>query len=149
MNPIPEAIFAHLQNHQVLSMAISHDDMPWSANAFFAYDNALQRLLILSSQDTRHAQMLSINPRVAGTVAAQFSDISQIHGLQFYGHACVLEQPKESESALQIYYQRFPQARQMQAPIWQISLLQLKLTDNRLGFGHKTHWSKTDPKISS
>lgn len=142
MQSVPEAIRDFLQQHQVLSMAVCHDDVPWSASAFFAYDDAQQRLLFLSSLDTRHGQMLSSNKKVAGTIAAQFVDIDQIHGLQFHGIAQMLQQPAENAPALQLYYQRFPQARGMNAPIWEISLQHLKLTDNRLGFGTKIQWHR-------
>lgn len=32
----------------------------------------------------------------------------------------------------------------MSAPLWEIRLHSLKLTDNRLGFGTKIQWSQSD-----
>lgn len=149
MQCVPEVIGIFLQQHQVLSMAVCNNDIPWSASAFFAYDDARQRLLFLSSLQTRHGELLSVNPKVAGTIAAQFVDIDQIHGLQFFGNAQMLHDPLQTELALQLYYQRFPQARGINAPIWEISLLQLKLTDNRLGFGTKIHWCRNEDSTSA
>jgi len=148
MTPIPPLIATQLTQLNVLSLAVCHDDMPWSASAFFAYDAAGQRLLLLSSAQTRHGQLLALNPRVAGTIADQFSEIAQIHGLQFYGLAGVLEQPAQREPALQLYLQRFPQARGFDAPVWEIRLLQLKFTDNRQGFGTKFQWHRHDGATS-
>jgi uncharacterized protein YhbP (UPF0306 family) len=142
MSVVPQAILALLQQHQVLSMSVSVDDMPWSASAFFTYDDECRRLILLSSLETRHGEILSINPRVAGTVAAQFENIDEIHGLQFYGIARLLNEPQESEHALRLYHQRFPQVIGMYAPTWEIRLQRLKLTDNRLGFGTKIQWHR-------
>ncbi|VEI62926.1 Uncharacterized protein conserved in bacteria [Serratia fonticola] len=30
----------------------------------------------------------------------------------------------------------------MKAPIWQIALQEVKMTDNTLGFGKKLHWAR-------
>lgn len=148
MNALPDSIATVLDSHQVLSLAICLDDIPWSASAFFAYDAYQQRLLILSSLDTRHGELLTLNPRVAGTVCGQFTEIAQIHGLQFYGIARRLAEPGDADAARALYYQRFPQARGFTAPAWEIRLLQLKLTDNRLGFGTKIQWSRHDGETS-
>ncbi|RLK56414.1 hypothetical protein BCL79_0801 [Stenotrophomonas rhizophila] len=144
MIPLPALLAAFLHSHSVLSLATSYDDIPWSASAFYAFDDEQTRLLLLSSLDTRHGEMLSINPQVAGTITDQFSDIQQIHGLQYTGTARHLDSPSEAAPALDLYYRRFPQAYGMTAPVWEIRLLHLKFTDNRVGFGSKTLWSRHD-----
>jgi len=40
----------------------------------------------------------------------------------------------------QLYYQKFPFAETMPAPIWGIKLDWVKVTDNTLGFGTKLIW---------
>lgn len=144
MTPLPALLVEFLHSHSVLALATSYDDIPWSASAFYAFDEEQTRLLLLSSLDTRHGEMLSINPQVAGTITDQFSDIQQIHGLQYTGAARHLETPAEAAPALELYYRRFPQAHGMTAPVWEIRLLHLKFTDNRVGFGSKTLWSRHD-----
>lgn len=128
----------------MLSLAVCHKDIPWSANAFFVHDQIEQRLILLSSPATQHGQMLTANPQVAGTVSAQFNEIADIHGVQFQGIAQELRRPEASQLALHAYYERFPQARDITAPAWEIRLLHLKLTDNRLGFGTKIQWNRHD-----
>lgn len=143
MHAVPESIRTFLQEHQVISLALCQDNRPWAASAFFAYDENAQRLLFLSATDTRHGAMLVRDPHVAGTIAGQFTDITQIHGLQYEG-LCVQLQGEEAQQALEIYYQRYPQARGMSAPVWEIQPTYLKLTDNRLGFGTKILWDRHD-----
>ena len=38
------------------------------------------------------------------------------------------------------YVNRFPIARMLRAPVWEIRPDELKFTDNTLGFGSKLHW---------
>jgi uncharacterized protein YhbP (UPF0306 family) len=144
---LPMLLSQFLHHHSVLSLAVSCDDIPWSANAFYAFDEQQGRLLLLSSLDTRHGEMLAKNPQLAGSISDQFSDITQIHGLQYTGVARQLALPDEAAAALELYYRRFPQARGFVAPVWEICLLHLKFTDNRVTFGAKTLWSRhdTDP----
>lgn len=40
------------------------------------------------------------------------------------------------------YNRRFPVARVLSAPMWEIRLTELKFTDNTLGFGKKLHWMR-------
>lgn len=142
MHDIPAPIVDLLNRYNVLSLAVCYDDMPWAANAFFVYDDSEQRLIFLSSLDTRHGEMLSVNRQVAGTITPQFDDIGQIHGLQFLGVARELDTPALAGPALERYYTRFPLAAGMTAPVWDIHLVRMKLTDNRLGFGTKVQWSR-------
>ncbi len=141
MTAVPAAIRDFLAEHQVLSLALCQGEQPWAASAFFAYEDHGQRLLLLSSHDTQHGRCLATNPLVAGTIAGQFTEIAQIRGLQFAG-SCRVLQGDEADAALATYYQRFPQARGMLAPVWEIRPTQLKLTDNRLGFGTKILWNR-------
>ena len=38
------------------------------------------------------------------------------------------------------YNRRFPVARMLSAPVWEIRLDEIKFTDNTLGFGKKMIW---------
>ncbi|WP_312316144.1 pyridoxamine 5'-phosphate oxidase family protein [Stenotrophomonas sp.] len=142
MHEVPTALQTVLNQYNVLSLAVCYDDIPWAANAFYVYDDSEQRLILMSSLDTRHGEMLSVNRQVAGTITPQFDDIRQIHGVQFLGVARQLDTPGLAAPALQRYYQRFPLAAGMTAAVWDIHLVRLKLTDNRLGFGTKVQWNR-------
>lgn len=140
---LPEPIRDFLAEHHVLSLAVCIGNRPWAANAFFAFDEPRVRLLFLSSTDTRHGEMLQANRHVAGTIAGQPLAIPQVRGLQFYGSVRVLGQNHERQSALGLYYARFPQAHGLSAPLWEIRLQHLKFTDNRQGFGSKLLWDRS------
>jgi uncharacterized protein YhbP (UPF0306 family) len=47
----------------------------------------------------------------------------------------------DEEAAMRArYVNRFPIARMLRAPVWEIRPDELKFTDNTLGFGTKLHW---------
>jgi uncharacterized protein YhbP (UPF0306 family) len=94
---------------------------------------------VLSEDKTRHSQMTGIQAKVAGTVNGQPKSVALIRGVQFSGEIKRLE---EVESAVlrERYNRRFPIARALSAPMWEIRLSEIKFTDNTLGFGKKFHW---------
>lgn len=47
---------------------------------------------------------------------------------------------EESDLARKAYNRRFPVARMLSAPVWEIRLDEIKFTDNTLGFGKKMIW---------
>lgn len=142
MNTLPSDITDFLHAHHVLSLAVCSQDVPWAANAFFAFDKATASLAILGHLETQHARMLLANCHVAGTIAGQPASLSEITGMQFYGLARVVEDEAERRAGLKLYHARFPFAAGMAAPLWRIHLLRLKLTDNRTTFGSKTIWER-------
>ena len=76
---------------------------------------------------------------VAGTVNGQPKTVALIRGVQFKGEIRRLE-GEESDLARQAYNRRFPVARMLSAPVWEIRLDEIKFTDNTLGFGKKMIW---------
>ena len=77
--------------------------------------------------------------RVAGTVNGQPKTVALIRGVQFKGQIRRLS--GEEEAAMRKrYVSRFPVARMLSAPVWEILPDELKFTDNTLGFGKKLHW---------
>ncbi|WP_233236478.1 pyridoxamine 5'-phosphate oxidase family protein [Bordetella sp. LUAb4] len=142
MPPVPAAILALLADHHVLTLSVQDAQGPWASSAFFAYDPRDVALIFLGSMDTRHAQAIQADPRIAGCVAGQPRDISQILGLQFAGSAFVVEDEVEKARVLALYHQRFPETRKVSSPVWMATLDVMKLTDNRVKFGTKTHWRR-------
>ena len=76
---------------------------------------------------------------VAGTVNGQPKTVALIRGVQFKGEIRRLE-GEESDLARKEYNRRFPGARMLSAPVWEIRLDEIKFTDNTLGFGKKMIW---------
>ncbi|MCD7098592.1 pyridoxamine 5'-phosphate oxidase family protein [Stenotrophomonas sp. MMGLT7] len=142
MKPLPAPIIGFLARHRLLSLAVCYGDVPWAANAFFAFDEQDNRLVMLSGRGTRHSEMLLANRYAAGTIAGEPRDYSVASGLQFYGPARILEDPREREAALAIYRRRFPRVLDVSAPAWEIKLLQVKYVDDVQGYGTRLLWDR-------
>lgn len=139
-----EHICRFLNAQHVLTLATCWEGEMWCANCFYAFDEARMALYFMTETRTRHGGMLLNNPKVAGTIAHQTKTIALIRGLQFSGEAVQL-QGEDEQRARSFYYQQFPAARLMSAPVWKLSLHQIKMTDNKLGFAKKIRWEK-DPE---
>lgn len=104
-----------------------------------SFDAQKVAFYILTEEKTRHAQMSGPQAAVAGTVNGQPKTVALIRGVQFKGEIRRLE-GEESDLARKAYNRRFPVARMLSAPVWEIRLDEIKFTDNTLGFGKKMIW---------
>ncbi|QPR29064.1 pyridoxamine 5'-phosphate oxidase family protein [Edwardsiella hoshinae] len=130
-----------LARQHVVTLATGQGEALWCASCFYALDAASMTLYLLTSPQSQHGQLMSANPRVAGTVARQTRNVAQIQGIQFTAHIACLAGDDEAW-ARRCYYRRFPLARLRSAPIWALRLMRVKMTDNRCGFAHKRHWQR-------
>jgi uncharacterized protein YhbP (UPF0306 family) len=133
------AISRWLTKQHVVSWCVAREGELWCANAFFVYDPERVAFYLLSEESTRHGQMTGKRAPVAGTVNGQPKTVALIRGVQFKGVIRLLEH-EEGEAKRAIYNRRFPVARMLSAPVWELRLDELKFTDNTLGFGKKLHW---------
>ncbi|SCC17539.1 YhbP family protein [Kosakonia oryziphila] len=133
------AINRWLAKQHVVSWCVANRGELWCANAFYFYDAQRVAFYILSEDHTRHSQMTGLQAKVAGTVNGQPKTVALIRGVQFTGEIRRLEEG-ESEAPRAQYNRRFPVARMLSAPMWEIRLHELKFTDNTMGFGKKLHW---------
>ncbi|EGG6883591.1 YhbP family protein [Salmonella enterica] len=133
------AIGRWLTKQHVVTWCVHHEGELWCANAFYLFDAQNVALYLLTEDKTRHAQMSGARAPVAGTVNGQPKTVARIRGVQFKGEVRRLE-GQESDAARKAYLRRFPVARVLPAPVWEIRLDEIKFTDNTLGFGKKLHW---------
>ncbi|EAR7333099.1 YhbP family protein [Salmonella enterica subsp. enterica] len=133
------AIGRCLAKQHVVTWCVHHEGELWCANAFYLFDAQNVALYLLTDDKTRHAQMSGACAPVAGTVNGQPKTVARIRGVQFKGEIRRLE-GQESDAARKAYLRRFPVARVLPAPVWEIRLDEIKFTDNTLGFGKKLHW---------
>nr|WP_318384569.1 YhbP family protein [uncultured Enterobacter sp.] len=133
------AINRWLAKQHVLTWCVANQGELWCANAFYLYDPKKVAFYVLSEDHTRHAQMTGPTAAVAGTVNGQPKTVALIRGVQFKGEVRRMSD-EESDVPRGQYNRRFPVARVLSAPIWEIRLDELKFTDNTLGFGKKLHW---------
>lgn len=81
------------------------------------------------------------NKQVAGTIHLETKIVGMIRGIQFIGEVV---RPDEAETARLIYLKRFPFAVFMDSEFWVLRIDSIKMTDNRLGFGKKIHWTRDE-----
>ncbi|SUB31469.1 Uncharacterized protein conserved in bacteria [Yersinia pseudotuberculosis] len=131
------------QQHVLTLCAGSGMDM-WCASCFYVFDENQMALFLMTEKHTRHSELMLINPQVAGTVATQSRTIALIKGIQYRGDISLLSGDAE-QAARNRYCRRFPVAKVSSASLWQLNLLEIKMTNNALGFGKKLHWSRVEP----
>lgn len=139
-----EIIRRFLEENHVLALCAHADGQLWSANCFYVTDvtNAeAMSLYFMTEMKTLHGTLMTKNPEIVGTIATQPENIALIRGIQYRGQATVLE-GNADENARALYCQQFPIAAKMKAPVWQLRLDEIKMTDNTLGFGTKLLWSR-------
>ncbi len=133
-------IIRFFKKHNVLTIATAVKDEPWCANCFYVYLEGDNVLVFTTDPATRHGQEFLKNSHVAGSVVLETMVIGKIRGIQFQG--IVSEPAGEMERKAQTaYLKRFPPASLMDTHLWIVRLTNIKLTDNRLGFGKKVVWT--------
>lgn len=132
---------AYIQQQHVLTLCCAHQQQLWAAHCFYQLDFRDTALWIMTGSNTRHGQILQLNPKVAGTIGDQQREVKQLQGIQFLGLAYLVD-PQDHPRALASYQARFPEALQHQQPLWAIRLDEIKMTVNQLGFGHKLFWQR-------
>jgi len=134
-------LLRYVKKQHVLSLcAASADDM-WCANCFYVFDDARMALWLMTESATRHGQLMQHHSRVAGTINGQPKSVLLIKGVQYRGRIQLLSGEVEAQ-ARKAYQKRFPVAKKVSAPLWEITLDELKMTDNALGFGKKIVWQR-------
>ncbi|MGU9867306.1 YhbP family protein [Kluyvera ascorbata] len=133
------AISKWLAKQHVVSWCVAKEGELWCANAFYVYDAQRVAFYLLSEETTRHGQMTGQQAPVAGTINGQPKTVALIRGVQFKGEIRLLS-GDEADEKRALYVKRFPVARMLSAPVWELRLDELKFTDNTLGFGKKMHW---------
>lgn len=100
-----------LEEVRVMTLATCVQDVPWTCTVAFAYDENLN-LYFISNAQTRHAQEIAQNPRVAVAMHEHQNpyDPRKVKGLQLQGRAEALL-GQEAVRALVTYIRRFPKAR--------------------------------------
>jgi uncharacterized protein YhbP (UPF0306 family) len=140
-------IVAFLDSCHVMSLATQDDDGPHAANLFYACDRFA--LVWLSDPATRHSRQLERQPRVAVTIAPDYSDFPQIRGLQLVGRADRLVDPAERARArhcLETRYRFLNNAAQaphelrqayLRAELYRLVPARITFIDNTRGLGFK------------
>jgi uncharacterized protein YhbP (UPF0306 family) len=132
-----------LKEHHVLTLATCNDLESWCANCFYVYLKDEAAFLFTSDSDTKHILMGLENPMVSGSVVLETKIVGKIRGVQFTGELVKVENTEHSKYRLK-YLKKFPFAIIINTDLWIVKLHQVKMTDNRLGFGKKLYWNKNE-----
>ena len=146
--PIPPSIVEFIQQHHVVSITACHEQQCWAASCFYAFDEARQRLILLTKSSTRHGQLMQKNPRIVGTIAGQPTHIREIEGIQFSATATLLTKKQDQLPACECYYQRHPAGKLIPSEVWEIKLDYIKHTSNKAIFAQKTEWHRNEKAAS-
>lgn len=141
MTEIPKRINSFFSQHHVLTLSTCFESESWCSNCFYVYLEDEQSLLFTSDSDTKHMQMGLKNPLVSGSVVLETKIIGKIRGIQFSGELTKVENTEHSKYRIK-YLLKFPFAVIINTDLWIVKLNQIKMTDNRLGFGKKLYWNK-------
>jgi uncharacterized protein len=140
-------IVAFLATHHVLSLATHGREGPHATNLFYAHDGLA--LFWVSDPSTQHSREIEVDPRVAVTVAGDYSDFSKIHGLQLTGTAACIGSADRRAWHLSQLAARYPflkwladappalLAAHARAAVYRFEPRRAVLIDNTKGFGHK------------
>ncbi len=137
---IDKKIDSFIRKHHVLTLATSTPTgEPYCCNCFYAYDATTAAFIFTSSEQTRHAEMMALNSRVAASVVLETRTVGKVQGLQITGHV-----KRAIESDKMLYIKAFPYAAVADLELWRLQADWMKLTDNTLGFGKKLIWQRSE-----
>jgi uncharacterized protein YhbP (UPF0306 family) len=134
-------IIDFINEHHLLTLATSQNNLPYCCNVFYVYDSLNNQLIFSSDPKTKHANDFIANSNVAGTIALETKEITKIQGVQLLGIIQELK-TEELEIAKEQYIKAFAYAANMGLHLWAMPLSFIKMTHNKLGFGKKLVWEK-------
>jgi uncharacterized protein YhbP (UPF0306 family) len=142
-----DEIRSFLAGHHVMSLATCSAAGAHATNLFYACEGLA--LVWVSEPDTQHSRDIDADPRVAATVAPDYSDFATIRGVQIAGAARRILAADERRRHLAQLEARYPFLRQLAAgplklrdayartAVYRLQPARIVLIDNTKGFGHK------------
>ncbi|HSM18914.1 MAG TPA: pyridoxamine 5'-phosphate oxidase family protein, partial [Hyphomicrobiales bacterium] len=103
-------ILAFLDAHTVMSLATSGADGGHAASLMYARDGLA--LYWVSDPESRHSREIEADPRVAATIAPDYDDFKEIHGLQIHGRARRLDSAAARAKGIARLAARYPFLKQ-------------------------------------
>lgn len=137
-----EHIRHFLGKQHLLTLCACNNMIMWCANCFYVFDAERMALCVMTEPHTRHGELMLQNAGVVGTIAPKPKTIAMIRGVQYRAEAVILSGEEDAHVRAR-YCRRFPIAKAMKVPVWQLNLQEVKMTDNTLGFGMKLHWARS------
>ena len=137
---IDKRIEGFIAEHHVLTLATATPcGEPYCCNAFYAYDKASGAFIFTTDLSTHHGKMMAENERVAASILLETRTVGKIQGLQITGKV----KPAIYGDKMR-YIKDFPYAVVADLSLWRLEAEMMKFTDNRLGFGKKLIWQRSE-----
>ena len=136
-----------LAAHHVMSLATFSASGPHATNLFYTCEKLA--LVWVSDPASQHSRDIEADPRVAATVAPDYSDFAVIQGLQIAGTARRIVAANDRMRHLAQIEARYPFLRQLaegpsklreayaRTAVYRLQPVRIVLIDNTKGFGHK------------
>jgi uncharacterized protein len=140
-------IAAFLESQHVVSLATLVDGAAHAANVMYALEDL--SLYWTSHPGSRHSLAIGRDPRVAATVAPDYTDFRLIRGVQIAGRARRLSDAAEAARARELLQRRFAFLRETDAmpaavrtaleksAYYRLEPESVTLIDNAKGFGNR------------
>ncbi len=145
METIDNHILKFIKKHHLLTLATSHENVPYCAHCFYAYSEELNAFIFSSDKHTKHISSALQNNTVACAIGLETNVVGKIQGIQVTGKLMEANSERYPD-AKKTYMKRFPYAQLMKTTLWVLEIEFIKMTDNKLGFGKKIIWNKTEKK---
>jgi len=107
-----KTVLEYLKSHNTMTLATTHDGVPWAATVFYANDGFT--LYFLSNPEVcQHCFNIVHNPRVAIAIDEDYplkgsSDWKKVRGIQMEGIAEMLTAREEINRAVRAYARKYP-----------------------------------------
>lgn len=142
-------ISSFIEKQKLMTLATMDVSGPYCASLFYAFLPEENILVFKSDSETIHIRQAIKKPKVAGTICSIPKTILKLQGVQFLGSFIDLYSHELFALASNKYLQRFPFSGIIKnADFWGISLNQIKMTDNSLGFGKKLLWERVETPVN-
>ena len=138
---IDKKIESFISKHHVMTLATATPSgEPYCCNAFYAYDKASGAFIFTTdTEKTHHGKMMAENAKVAASIVLETRTVGKIQGLQIMGE---VKPAIDGDKMLDL--KEFPYAIVADLTLWRLEAGMMKLTDNRLGFGKKLIWQRSE-----
>ena len=145
--PLDKRIAEFLAAHHVVTLATCEGGAVHAASLMYALDGF--SLIWMSDPKSRHSQEIERNPRVAATIAPDYTDFAAIRGLRIAGTAVRLTSAGDILHGTALMLGRYSFLRELvtgpeslrrafnQSGFYRLQPETVTLIDNTVTFGHK------------
>ncbi|MGP0837910.1 hypothetical protein [Serratia sp. CY85251] len=134
-----------INQERVLTLSVAAEGEVWSASCFYQFQQDQMVFYLMSDINARHSQLMLKMPTVSGTIVSSVKSMMSMKGLQYQAHITPLSAEHE-EQARNFYCERYPISRVMALKIWRLQLMEIKLTQRRMGVKRCLHWLRAQKR---